>query len=80
MGKAAKGVLVPALVWGPWGDALRACPLCRAKVASGILAPGFADRLILLSLPALVLAAIGLSLYFVELPGNRPGRGPTRVG
>jgi len=80
MRKAVKKALVAALVLGPWVDALRACPLCRVKVASGILAPGFGDRLFLLSIPALVLAAIGLTLYFVDPPVDKPGRGPSHAG
>jgi len=43
-----------------------ACPVCRPRVEAAIHAPGYAANVALLLLPALLLLALGLGLFWLD--------------
>lgn len=47
-----------------------ACAWCRADVREAVYAPGFASTTLLLLLPLVVIALVGVGLHFAD------GRGP----
>ena len=56
-------------------ETLSACPLCRAQAAAGIYNSYFGAHFFLMLLPILILAAIGIGLYYVDDLRGKAGGG-----